>query len=768
MPEPFGQGGRLPAELTSFVGRRRELAETKRLLGVSRLVTLTGMGGVGKTRLALRAASGLRRAFPDGVWFVRLAELTDPELLPHTIATELGLPDGLSGHVAELAEYLADKRLLLLLDNCEHVVAATATLAAKLLSATHGVRILATGRQLLRADGEQVLTVPPLSVPGGERRAHSESVALFSDRAAAVLPGFSLDDENRETVARICRGLDGIPLAIELAAARLRVLSPEQILQRLDDRFHLLTNGNRTAAPRQQTLRATFDWSFELCTPAERTVWAEVSVLAGGFGLDAAEAVCAGGGITVTDVLDLVAGMVDKSILLRRNGPYGRMAGYRMLETVREYGQLKLAESGREHEVRARHVAYWVALARRFRAESFGPHQLEWVERLRREHASVREALEYCVTVPAHVVDATEIAASLWNFWYAGGFVLEGRHWLTSALALDTARTPARGRALAAGAFMALQTGEPEAAGDMLCELRTLAEEFDDDQLRAGCAQDSGMASFFAGDLVTGRVLLEEALGGFRAAGDLQQVVNTLVLLAAVTFLQEDDAGLAMAEDALGLCETHRAGWSKTYALWAVAIHEWRRGAHRRAAVLLQDAIASRPADRSQLAFTIGALAWCAGSAGKHQRAAGLLGAAHAVWRVSGPRVAETSPYQAFDELCAAQARQALGTRAFARAFDATAGITAEEAISVALAQKPGKPRPAAGGQHGRPGGLTRREREIAELVADGLSNRAIAARLVIAQRTAETHVENILAKLGFTSRAQIAAWLAEHRAAGV
>jgi predicted ATPase/DNA-binding CsgD family transcriptional regulator len=763
--DPPRNSGNLPAELTSFVGRRGELSEAKRLLTGSRLVTLTGMGGVGKTRLALRAGAGLRRAFPDGVWFARLAELTDPALVPSTIAAALGLRDGAAG----LTEYLAEKRLLLILDNCEHLVDACAVLAAKLLSATSAVRILATSRQLLRADGEQVLVVPPLPVPGGAGEArHGESVALFADRAVAVLPGFQVDSGNRELVTRVCRRLDGIPLAIELAAVRLRVLSLEQILHRLDDRFRLLTTGKRTALPRQQTLEATIEWSFELCTPEEQRVWTAMSVLAGGFDLEAAEAMCAADGIAADDVLDLVAALVDKSILIRHNGTYGRSAWYRMLETVREYGGLKLGESGRAEAVRARHAEYAGELARQYEDESFGPRQLEWVERLRREHVNLRVALEYCIERPHLAEQARKMASALRDFWYAGGFVLEGHRWLVAVLALDGEPTPSRARALEACAFMALQTGQHEAAHEMLVELRTLGERFGDEQARAGYAQCSGMSRFFDGDLVGGRARLEKALEAYRRLGHQRQVCNTLILLSAVTFFLEDPAGARIAEDALAICETQQANWSKPYALWAVAIHEWRRGDHRRATALLLEVVAMRLGDRTQLAFALSALAWCAGAMGQHERAAGLLGSARAVWRLSGAEIGATSPYLGFDEQCAERARQEIGAEAFTAAFDATAHAGLDEVISFALAEKAGKPRRHVRRAAGPPGGLTPREREIAGLVAEGLSNREIAARLVIAQRTAETHVENILAKLGFTSRAQIAAWLAENRAAEV
>ncbi|NIH84175.1 ATP-binding protein [Amycolatopsis granulosa] len=766
MPDVTRGAGNLPSELTSFVGRRRELAETRRLLASARLVTLTGASGVGKTRLALRAAADVRRAFPDGVWFVPLAELRDPALLAYTIATTLGLTDQAGAQVAGLAEFLEDQRVLLVLDNCEHVLDACAVLVAKLLSATSSVRVLATSRQLLRADGEQVLVVPPLPVPSAGEPA-VEAVTLFAERAAAVVPGFTVDSSNRDTVVRICRRLDGIPLALELAAVRLRVLSLGQLLERLDDRFRLLTGGSRSAPGRQQTLEAAIAWSFDLCTGAEQAVWEAVSVFAGGFDLEAAEAVCAAAGIDAGEVLDLVAGMVDKSILARLDGTFGRSARYGMLETLREFGDVKLVASGREEAVRGAQVDYVVRLTRRYRDENFGPHQLEWVERMRREQPNVRVALEHCMSGgPEGACRAAEITGPLWDYWFAGGYVREGYRWLRASLARDAGcDLLVHARAVQGAAFAAIQIGDEEPARAMLAELRELAEALDDDGLRAGWAQCAGAGTFYLGDLVGGRQLLEQALAGFRRTGDLAQVCNTLILLAAVLFYLDEPAGLPVAEEALALCETHQADWSKAYALWAVAIHTWRHGDHRRASALLREAIGMRLTDRTQLALNLSALAWCAGAGGEHERAAGLLGAASAIWRLSGAAVSETRPHQQFEQECEARAREALGDDAYHAAFAATSGGGVDEAIAYALAEKPAGPRPARRSRESSPGGLTRREREIAELVADGLSNKQIAARLVIAQRTAETHVENILTKLGFTSRAQIAAWLTEQRA---
>jgi len=750
MPATRRSVGNLPAELTSFVGRRHELAEAKRLLSVARLLTLTGAGGVGKTRLALRVAADVRRAFPDGVWLVELADLRDPHLLPNTVASAFGLRST-ADQAAGLVEYLEDKQLLIVLDNCEHVVDECAALAAKLLAACGGVRVLATSRHTLHVEGEHLLQVEPLAVPGAEDADASDAVTLFADRAAAVVAGFELTQDNRAAVVRICRRLEGIPLAIELAAVRLRVLSVDQLVRRLDDRFGLLTVRPRAAGPRQHTLEAAIDWSFELCSPDEQRLWVRLAIFPGGFDLDAAERI---GAVDRDRVLDLVAGLVDKSVISRQDGTFGRHAWYRMLETVREYAGAKLAEDD-ERDVRNRQVEHYVGLARGYRAEGFGPRQLEWVGRLRREHANLRSVLEHCLRTPEQASQALDIAASLWNFWYGGGLVLEGYRYLWRGLELYGERTMVRARALYAMSFLAIQTGASDPA-EMLTELAELAEELDDTRLRAGHAECTGMATFFAGDLPGGAELLEHALAGYRVAGDAQLVFDTLILLAAAYFFLDDTRGATAAEEALALTERHEARWSRGYAMWAVAIHRWRAGEFGAAADLLVEAIALRLTDRTLLAFLLEALAWCRSSDGEHEQATRLLGGAAKVWHLSGARVGEMNPYESFDEQCATRARSALGIEVYDAVFAEAAALGLDEVVGFVL--------PSTSARQARPdepGRLTKREREIAELVARGMSNKDIAAALVIGRRTVESHVENILVKLGFTSRTQVASWLA-------
>ena len=365
------KGRALPAEFTRFVGRRRELAEVKRLLSGSRLVTLTGIGGVGKTRLALRAAADLSSAFRDGVHLVELADLRDPALLRHTVAGAMGLREQASDRQTSfLVEYLAPRQVLLVLDNCEHLIDGCAALAGELLRGCPQLRILATSGQSLGVSGENVVLVPSLAMPDPDGPPPTpktleqyEAVTLFVERACATVPTFAVTEQNCAAVAALCRGLDGIPLALELAAVRLRALSPAEILDRLSSRYVLLTRGDPTAPARQQTLRASMDWSWELCSAQEQSLWSHLAVFTGGFELDAVEGVCSDEHLPPAAVLDVVASLVDKSVLGREE--CGSHVRYRMLETIRQYGQEKLEEQGELDTCRRRHRDWYAELAAR-------------------------------------------------------------------------------------------------------------------------------------------------------------------------------------------------------------------------------------------------------------------------------------------------------------------------------------------------------------------------------------------------------------------
>jgi len=781
-PTTSGRGN-LPAEMTSFVGRRRELTETRRMLAGSRLLTLTGPGGVGKTRLALRMAAEVRRTFPDGVWFVELAALRDPQLLPHTLANALELRQVSADPTADLASYLEQQRLLVVLDNCEHLTDACAVLASKLLAAAPELRILATSRHVLGVEGEQILSVPPLSVPEADRdvlagdATHYESVTLFLDRATAVEPGFAITDGNRMSVVELCRKLDGIPLAIELAAVWLRILSPAQILERLEDRFRLLTGGPRAGPARQQALDATVGWSYDLCSPTEQLMWTRLSVFSGGFDLEGAEAVCSGDGIDRDDVLSLVAGLVNKSIVVRHQATEHTTAWYHMLESIRQYGAGRLTDEDQARELRVRHRDHYRSVAYQFAAEGFGPRQADWFIRLRRESGNLRAAIEFCLAEPGEASGALEIAAPLWNFWFAG-FLREGYRYLRRALELATGPPAVRAYGLFAASYLAMFATDFERNATMLEECTKIAAGLDDDLLDARIKECRGQATLYQGDLPGAVELLEQARREYQEIGDPLGEFDTLILLAACTFFLDDPRVDEFSRQALELAELHGAQSSTAYALWSVGIAQWRSGEFDRATLSLRRCIRLfQPMhDLTGISFGVQALSWCAAFAEPGERAARLLGAAQAVWRTSGAKVDETNAYSVFDKRSEDALRDAIGSGAFdseqfRTAIEEGASYSFEQAVALALgedgdadgsdetAATPARP----SGE--KPGGLTPREWEIAQLLGEGLSNKEIADRLVISQRTAETHVERILTKLGFTSRLQVASWLADQQA---
>ncbi|MEJ7816454.1 MAG: AAA family ATPase, partial [Rubrobacter sp.] len=421
----------LPLELSSFVGREKELAEVKRLLEDTRLLTLTGAGGCGKTRLALAIASELLEGFEDGVWMVELVPLADPSLVPQAVASTLGVREEPGRSPTEtLSDYLGSKKLLLVLDNCEHLIEACAALAETLLRSCSELRVLATSREALGITGEVAWPVPSLSLPdlrrlpAVESLPQYESALLFVERAEAVKPDFALTEQNAPAVAQVCYRLDGIPLAIELAAARVKVLPVEQISERLDDCFRLLAAGSRTAMPRHRTLHATMDWSHELLPEAERTLFRRLSVFSGGFSLDAAEWVCAGEELERDEGLELLSHLVDKSLVVAREE--GGEARYRLLETVRQYGWERLSESDEAVEFRERHAGYYLALAEEAEPELKREGQVAWLERLERERDNLRAAMRWLLG-RGELEEVARLGWALWLFWGIRAHFAEGR-----------------------------------------------------------------------------------------------------------------------------------------------------------------------------------------------------------------------------------------------------------------------------------------------------------------------------------------------------
>jgi non-specific serine/threonine protein kinase len=766
--------------VTSFVNRRDEIAQISRLLSGARLVTLTGVAGVGKTRLAMQVAARLGRTFPGGVWLVELAFLRDGDLLAHTLVYTLGIHDTGGDPLASLTEFLRERHLLLVLDNCEHLTQPCATLALALLRAAGQVRILTTSREVLRLAGEHVYQVPPLptaeqdSPPAATAGHHA--VELFAHRASAVVPTFTLTAENHAEVAEVCRRLEGIPLAIELAAVRLRVLSMAQLRTRLDDRFHLLRSGQRSRVPHQRTLRAAVDWSFDLCTPKERAMWGLVSVFAGGFDLAAVEAAVeevhaavGTGGSAVVDVLD---GLVGKSILTteQRDG----RAWYGMLETLREYGRERLREAGDEPRVRRGHAERYLRLAEQAEREWFGPGQIGWFRRLDREHANLRAALECFHAAPDSEAgqDALRLAAALWFHWVFSGRVAEGRLWLGRALASAAGPTRARARAMVAHAFLAGVDGDLEAVTRLASGARDLAERLGDQLTVAQAITRQAAILNFRGDTAAVQALLTEALARFAALGepDNPYAVFSLNMLIGVRVQEGDRAGSAdIGRQSVAISQARGDTTMLSSTLIHLARAAWLAGelpeaaAHVREAVRLQRSMIAP----TSLARGVEQLAWITAARdgpGEQELAALLLGAADRVWRRFGLiKLLHTPYYGPHHRECEAAIRAAIGDEAFEAAFQRGAGMDIEEIVSFVAGESsaPGGAGLAVVAGGNQPAVLSHRERQVAELVAEGLSNKQIAARLVISRRTVDSHVEKILTKLGFTSRVQVAAWFA-------
>ncbi|MFE7721381.1 protein kinase [Nocardia rhizosphaerihabitans] len=761
----------LPLELTSFVGRRHESTKAKQLLSVSRLVTLTGIGGVGKTRLALRLAADVRPGFGDGVWLVELGELRDGSLLMDAVAAALGLRDRSARKLDNVvSEFLASRHLLLVLDNCEQVLEAVAASAEMLLRTCPQLRILATSRESLGIGGEAVLRVPPLRVPAPNRESSLrtlpgyDAVTLFTQRAAAALPGFELTEDNQATVVQICHQLDGLPLAIELAAARLRAMTPEQILQRLTDRYTLLTLGNRGAPTRQQTLRLSIDWSHDLCASREREQWARLSVFAGSFELDAAEVIC-GQDSTPEDLLDTVTALVDKSILIREDA--GSAVRFRMLDTLRDYGREKAEQAGIYPELRRRHRDWYQHLVLQVEAEWIGPRQVEWIARLEREQSNLREAMEFCLSdeTDTGIEAGLRITAALFPFWLSRGLFREGRHWLDRALARGPEQQPTASRVevlYAASVLACVQSDLPD-GNARVEEAKALSPQITDPLVRARITHADGLLGLASGDLSRAHTRMEEAMEMSGDHCDLSSRVWMLMLLGLVYELEGDlPRAVGCHQQVLDITESHGESVYRSYSLWALGVAIGQRGDRGKATELLEQCLRLTRLVHDPLtaAITLEALAWIASAEDGARRAATLMGAAEALGHAMGSSSVLFPTLLARHEDCERLTRTALGVRAFKAAHREGTLLGFEEAIAYALGKHPHAGTELAGSSAT---GLTKRERQVANLVAQGMTNKAIAARLMISPRTAQGHVEHILTKLGFTSRTQIAAWCAEH-----
>jgi predicted ATPase/DNA-binding NarL/FixJ family response regulator len=752
--------GGLRGELTEFVGRRAELAQVRDALAGARLVTLTGPGGIGKTRLALQAAAGAARAFRDGVWLAELAGLRDPGLLVAEVARSLGLSDkSARWAVAALVDYLKGRQLLLVLDGCEHLADACAVMADALLRGCPGLRIIATSRHVLGVAGEVTIAVLPMAVPAEdspnrpEELLGYEAVRLFVGRGAAVLPGFAVDEGNGAAVAGVCRALDGIPLAVELAAVRLRSLSPGQILARLDSRFQLLSGGGPAGQPHHRTLQAALEWSYELLTDGEQAMWRRVSVFSGSFDLDAAEAICAVGRVASGQIADLIDALVAKSILLREGQGTAR---YRLLDTIRELGLTKLRGRGNERALRRRHRAYYAALAAR--QEAFGLRRAEWIAALDADHENLRAALEFSLSEPGEAAAGAEIACDLWRYWETHGHLTEGRRVLAELLDRLDRACPARLRALWSAGFLAQFQGDIPAATRLLETCLSEARQAGDVGAEAWASSFLGWDVYYDGDIDQGHALARTALRLHREAGDHVGVVMALMQIGYIHLCAgEAEPAADWFARCAAVCASSGNVWYHAYTQWGLAVVALL-GDHEGAAELgcaalrvircMDDAMGG--------VLCLDTLAWAAAAGHEARRAVALAAAAERAWAAIPATPA--GPLRAHHDEALRVARAALPGAEYRAAFAKGTAMDPAEAVAFALGE-PARPRPD-GGRAG-PGQLTRRERDVAALVARGQSNGQIAASLVISVRTVETHVQHIMDKLGCSTRAQIAAWSA-------
>src|SRR5215217_4159750 len=819
----------LPAPRSSFVGREREMLEVKQELEITRLLTITGAGGSGKTRLALEVSRDLLEEYSDGVWLVKLAPLSEEKLVPKAVAEVLEVPERPEEPLADtLKEVLGSRELLLVLDNCEHLLEATARLVDVLLDSCPHVRIMATSREGLGVEGELRWPMPPLSTPDPQRSPtlkeleSLESARLFLARARNHDPSFAFTPANAQAVAEVCSKLEGIPLAIELAAARVGTLSLEQISQRLEGSLKLLTRGGRTAAPRQRTIRETLEWSHKLLYERERKVLRRLSVFAGGWSLEASEVVLSEESIGQSEVLELLSGLVEKSLVIAELSAESGGVRYRLLDTIRQHALEKLEQSGEIEDVKRAHAEYFLALAEEAEPELIGPREAEWFERLEEELDNFRAALSWA-SVRGQAELGLRLAGALGSFWFWEGHCGEGRGWLEGALTREVPKSAlARAKALGAASLMASQLSDYAGAKEAAEEGLRLSKEAGTEDSRRPFFVWNSPPTFFLnrlanvsmeeGDHERARALGEESLALSRQANEAQGIVWSLLILAIAATLRADyEQAERLYAEGLSLARELDSAYARFLFLQNWGWTALLEGDPERATVLVEEAVElarerrrgfmgllSRPldnlgwaallggelgrakaqfgenlalskvrGDRGTLLMSLEGLACVAGAEGEDLRAARIFGAAEALMGVIGYRLvpqerAVLEPYRA-------SVRTRLGEAAWEKAVAEGGALGLDQATEYALSKErsskhfsPTQPAVSSTPEH--PAGLSPREVEVLGLVAEGLTNAQVAQRLFLSPRTVQRHLNSIYHKLGVSSRTAATRFAMEHR----
>jgi predicted ATPase len=690
--------GTLPPQATGFVGRQAEVAYVSAALTQSRLVTIVGTGGVGKTRVAVRVAAQTTDRYPDGVHLVELSAVGDPLLLASTLAASLGLPAaGTRPELASVLDYLRGRTLLLILDTCEHLINACALLAAEVLREAPAVTLLATSRQPLDVSGETVFRLHPLPVPEvGEETSDSDAVALFAQRAAAVIDGFTVTSENRVNVIGVCRALDGIPLAIELAAVRLRALPVDQMASRLDDRFEVLTGGKRAGLARHQTLRAAIEWSHHLCTPTEQLVWARLSVFAGPFDLAAAATVCADDELSREQVAESLIGLAQKSVLVTEPsaGPEAVAVAvaaerirHRMLDTLREFGAERLAESGRVAVVRRRLVAHYLGLAQRWGDDPMR-EQLPQYHALSRAHANLRAAIDYALGLRGNDSAAIAIVTSLVLYWRLSGRLREGEYWLNLVLERCPRPSPARARVLAVRGYVTALLGDLYAAHNDAKAGVAMATAFGDMAVCARAYITLHRTLAWSGNLAEADEIAESAVPCLGSVGDTFGLA-AIDLQTAGQHLHSARPDLAIERCAEGIsrlpADEH---WATGLLLAGQGLGHLLRGELGDGAVVTRRGLSLEYelGDLGGTAYALGTLGFLAAAEGRYQRAALLFGGSAPLWEQIGPWYAGAPALVALHRISERAAQDGLGEERYWRLRERAADTPLDQVIGFALA----------------------------------------------------------------------------------
>jgi predicted ATPase/DNA-binding CsgD family transcriptional regulator len=779
----------VPAEITEFVGRVQLVREVRAIIATSRLVTLVGVGGVGKTRLALRLAHEVRRAFSGSLAWAELADLpvsSRAVLVEQSVAAAFGLTDYSGERPRDaIVAHLRDRHCLLVMDNCEHLVGEVGSLIYKLLRSCPGLHVLATSRESLGIVGEHVVQVPPLIVPGVDDLLEgpgSEALELLQMRAGAVGAPLALDDLS--AAAELCRRLEGLPLAIELAAGRLSALSVGSVLERLDNRFQLLTGGSPHEQATHQSFQQVLDWSYQLCSEPERLLWERVSVFIGGFDLRAVEVVCSGDGIERHEVLDLISGLVRRSLLAVDRRSHRNQSRYRILETLRQYGLQALVDRGDDAAFRQRHLDYYRRMTATAALDWYSPRELDWLSWAQVDLPNLRSAINHSFA-KSDLVAFAEIAINLMKLrtWFFVGWLGEGRAWLERTLELSLEPSdPLRTTAVVLAGVLSLCQGDAQAGSAFLTEAHTLTADQPD--FSPACGFLDGLHALYVESDPRSIEILKRVIDTLRRSGapETDVVMIELNWAIAVGFCGDGEAALAASHEHLDHAMAAGAEREISWAHWSVGLAHIRRGDYEQALTRSREAVQRQRdiGDRWGIVWSTHSVAWALGTQLNSdsqmtgpdkiklaEQIARVLGGTGRLREQFGVRLEGLAPFNTATVVAESAARRIINEEAYVRAFTQGSFHQYDDSqafqhiFATTLGRSVPEPEDDVRRTQSEPNSdrLTARENEVAELVAQGLKNREIARRLVVSDRTVQTHVGNILSKQGLRNRQEIAVW---------